>query len=205
MPRYSDNRLVFGVHFTFPVLAGRELFTQPLMTNNNQPDLISFNQFSKFQPMRFDPNSPKELESYFALDQNGYTYHNQYPGIRQDISEAEGNHRFSLGVEYPWYQRFIKQLIGGIQYEYMDLTHFLLKCARGFVELDAIMNDTNAETTKRIAAAAKGKALYILYSQVTKEFKVAYPQYKIITRYKEGTSEVVDFDYVLEEKPVTTE
>lgn len=205
MSRYSDDRLVFGVHFTFPVLAGRELYTQPLMANNNQPELISFNQFSQFKPMRFDPNSPKELESYFVLDQHGYTYHNQYPGIRQDISEAEGNHRFSLGVEYPWYQRFIKQLAKGIQYEYMDLTHFLLKCARGFVDLDAVMNDPNAETTKRIAAAAKGKALYILYSRVTKEFKETYPQYEIITRYKEGTNEVIDFDYVPVEQSTTPE
>lgn len=196
MPRFSNDTPVFGVHFTFPVLAGRELYHQPLMANDNQPELISFTHFKQIDEKRFDPNSDKNLESYFLLDQHGYTYHNQYPGVRQDIDEKEGNYRFNLGVEYPWYQRYIKKLIGNIQYEYIDLNYFLLKCAKGFKDLDAVLNDVTIPLDKRSKAASKGKALHELYTRVNAEFKANYPGWTITPMYSDAGA-VIEFAFEL--------
>lgn len=206
MSRYTNDVPVFGVHFTFPVLAGRELYTQPLMLNNNQPDLINFNKFTQFEEKKFNPKSKDTFQSYHMLDQNGYVFHNQYPSPRQDVKEAEGNHRFNMGVEYPWYQRAIGELVSGTQYEYLDLNQFLLKCARGFAEFSKILASTipeeateaekSAHLLKQHNAAAKGKALHELYARVLREFCATYPEYNILAKRTES-GEIVNFVFEL--------
>lgn len=179
---------IFVVHFGFDTLAGRELFTQPLLKNNKQPVRISFNRFDKIERVVFHPDS--DAKSYHATAENGYVYFNQYPGPRKDLTPEEGSYRYNLGVEYPWYQAELDKLPGNMQYEYMDLVAFLNRCVRGLEKLTLIVTDAEETQERREKAAAKGKEIAILYQRTINEFKGTYPDYTVNTVTTENSTTV---------------
>lgn len=181
--RFAPEQLIFGIHFTFNVFSGKELYTQPLLANNNQPDKISFNKFSSVVPIHFGPKPKEDKLAYQLTDQNGYCYYNQYPGVRRDIPEQEGDNRFNLGVEYPWYLSIVDQLPRNTQYEYHELTHFLNKCIRGITEITARV-EAEPDPVLKKKAFTKGREITVLYQRVLKEFSESYKDFKIVITHQ---------------------
>lgn len=180
--RYTPEQEVFAVHYAFTLLAGNELFTQPLIANNKHPDRIRFTRLMKAKTISFHPTPKDDKQAYKLVDDNGYTFYNQYPCVRRDIPENEGDHRFNLGVEYPFYQSILPELPRDMQYEYCDLEFFLNKVVRGIREMTIVVNTeatTPEDKQRRERAVEKGKALEKLYLETLVAFSEKYPAYVI--------------------------
>lgn len=185
--RYTPEQEVFGVHFLFNTLTGKELYTHPLLANNSQPERIHFTKFSHAEPVSFHPTPPKDKQSYKLKDEAGYVYYNQYPCPRRDLTEDEGDQRFNLGVEYPFYQSVMDTLPAGTQYEYCELEFFLNKCVRGITELTSILETRDKHDPEHVKRAkAKGEALERLYLETLTAFVKKYPDYTFVYEMKPG-------------------